>query len=83
MEPGTLAAGSRTRLWLSLTNGMAESNDGGRHWTGLPNAFDPGGWSTELSVLDASHAWLLAPGAGLWRTRDGVHWQAVKPLNTG
>jgi photosystem II stability/assembly factor-like uncharacterized protein len=83
MEPGTLAAGSPTRLWLSLTNGVAESNDGGRHWTGLPNAFDPGGWMTELSVLDARHAWVLAPGAGLWRTRDGLHWQPVEPLNTG
>jgi photosystem II stability/assembly factor-like uncharacterized protein len=81
-EPSALAAGSRTRLWLSLTNGFAESNDGGRYWT-YPTVVDPYGWSTTLNVLDADHAWLLAAGAGLWRTTDGVQWHAIGPLNTG
>lgn len=40
-EPSALAAGSQSRLWLSLTNGLAESNDGGRRWIGVPQAFDP------------------------------------------
>jgi photosystem II stability/assembly factor-like uncharacterized protein len=82
-EPGALAAGSQTRLWLSLTNGLAESGDGGRRWSGVPQAFDPSGASTEIDVLNADHAWLLAPGAGLWRTTDGVRWSAVGPLNGG
>jgi photosystem II stability/assembly factor-like uncharacterized protein len=82
-EPSALAAGSQTRLWLSLTNGLAESNDGGRRWTGVPRAFDPGGWSTVIDVFDANHAWVLASGAGLWRTTDGLRWRADGPLNTG
>jgi photosystem II stability/assembly factor-like uncharacterized protein len=82
-EPSALAAGSDARLWLSLTNGLAESNDGGRRWTDVPQAFDTGGWTTVIDVFSASHAWLLAPGAGLWRTTDGLHWRAIRPLNTG
>lgn len=82
-EPSALAAGSRSRLWLSLTNGLAESNDGGRRWIGVPRAFDPGGWPSVIDVFDADHAWLLAAGAGLWRTADGLHWDAEGPLNTG
>ena len=82
-EPSALAAGSQTRLWLSLTNGLAESNDGGRRWTAVPRAADPGGWPSVIDVLSARHAWLLASGAGLWRTSDGTHWRAIAPLNTG
>jgi len=81
-EPGALAAGSPNRLWLSLTNGLAESDNGGQTWNNVAAAFDPGGWPTVISVLDTSHAWVLAPGAGLWRTTDGQDWQAVGPLNT-
>jgi hypothetical protein len=80
-EPSALAAGSRTRLWMSLSNGLAESNDGGRHWTSA-RIINPEGWSTTLDVLDADHAWLLAAGAGLWRTTDGIHWHTIGPLNT-
>jgi hypothetical protein len=82
-EPSALAAGSQTRLWLSLTNDLAESNDGGHHWTSVPHVANTSGWVTMLDALSASHAWLLAPGAGLWRTTDGLHWGAVGPLNTG
>lgn len=82
-EPSALAAGSPTRLWLSLTNGLAESNDSGRQWTDVPHAFDPGGWSTVIDVFDPEHAWVLAPGTGLWRTTDGLLWHADGPLNTG
>ena len=80
-EPSALATGSRTRLWMSLTNGLAESNDGGRRWT-FARIINPEGWSTTLDVLDADHAWLLAAGAGLWRTTDGIHWHTIGPLNT-
>jgi photosystem II stability/assembly factor-like uncharacterized protein len=81
-EPSALAAGSHRRLWLSLTNGLAESNDGGRSWT-YPRIVNPYGWETVFDVLDADHAWLLAPGAGPWRTTDGLRWRAIRPLNTG
>jgi hypothetical protein len=80
-EPSALAAGSDGRLWLSLTNGLAESDDGGHRWT-YPRIVNPYGWETMLNVLDANHAWLLAPGAGLWRTTDGLHWRAISSLNT-
>lgn len=82
-EPGALAAGSQTRLWLSLTNGLAQSSNGGRHWTKVPQAFDPGGWSTVIDALNTDHAWVLAPGAGLWNTTNGTDWHADGPLNVG
>jgi photosystem II stability/assembly factor-like uncharacterized protein len=81
-EPGALAAGSRRRLWLSLINRLAESNDAGRRWT-YPSVFNQDGAATALDVLDARHAWLLASGAGLWRTTGGLRWRVVGPLNTG
>lgn len=82
-EPSALAAGSRSRLWLSLTNGLAESNDGGRRWASVPQAWDPSGWETVIDAGNANHAWVLAPGAGLWRTTDGLDWHAIPPLNDG
>lgn len=81
-EPSALAAGSSNRLWLSVTNGLAETDDGGKTWTNVPTVFNVGGWSTTLSVLNATHAWLLAPGAGLWSTTDGEHWEPIGPLHT-
>ena len=81
-EPSSLAAGSPTRLWLALTNGLTESDDAGRRWTAVGTVRNLGGWSSTLSVLNARHAWLLAAGAGLWRTTDGAHWQPVGALNT-
>jgi hypothetical protein len=82
-EPGALAAGSPKRLWLSLTNGLAESNDGGRRWTNVPRAFDPAGWGTVIDAATANDAWILAPGAGMWRTTDGLDWHPIRPLNDG
>jgi photosystem II stability/assembly factor-like uncharacterized protein len=81
-EPSALATGSPTRLWLSLTNGLAQSNDGGRRWT-YPPVVNQGGWPTAFNVLDANHAWLIASGSGLWRTTDGLRWRSIGPLNTG
>ncbi len=82
-EPSALAAGSTKRVWLATTNGLAESADGGKTWNDVPAAFDPGGWPTVISVLDARHAWLLAPGAGLWSTTDGENWKPTGSLHTG
>jgi photosystem II stability/assembly factor-like uncharacterized protein len=81
-EPSALAAGSAQRVWLSTTNWLAESDNAGRTWADVSSAFDPGGWPTVISVLDATHAWLLAPGAGLWSTTDGAHWKPTGPLHT-
>jgi photosystem II stability/assembly factor-like uncharacterized protein len=80
MEPSALAAGSRSRLWLALINSLAESDDGGRRWATLPGVNLGGGRST-LAALNSTHAWLLAPGAGLWRTTNGLRWTAIGPLN--
>ncbi len=82
-EPSALAAGSATRLWLALTNDLAESNDGGHHWMGVSGVVNTGGYQTVLDALSASHAWLLAPGAGLWRTTNGRQWTPTGPMNTG
>jgi photosystem II stability/assembly factor-like uncharacterized protein len=82
-EPSALAAGSAQRVWLATTNWLAESDDGGKTWNNVPAASDPGGWPTVISVLDARHAWLLAPGAGLWSTTDGENWKPTGPLHTG
>ncbi len=83
-EPSALAAGSANRLWLALVNGLQESENGGRSWSMTPPAaIDPNGWMSTISVLDARHAWVLAPGAGLWRTTDGHDWQTIGALNTG
>ena len=83
-EPSALAAGSGSRLWLALVNGLDQSDTGGLTWSMVPPAaVDPSGWTTTISVLDARHAWVLAPGAGMWRTTDGHDWQVIGPLNTG
>jgi photosystem II stability/assembly factor-like uncharacterized protein len=81
-EPGAMAAGSTRRFWLALQNGLAQSTDAGAHWNGVPKV-NPEGASTSFDVLSPTTAWLLAPGAGMWRTTDGSHWQAVGPLHTG
>ena len=65
-----------------MTNDLAESNDGGHHWTSVSGVVNTDGYATVLDVLSTSHAWLLAPGAGLWRTTNGPHWGRVGPLNT-
>lgn len=80
-EPSALAAGSTQRVWLATTNGLAESDDGGRTWSDVPSAYEPAGWPRTISVLNARHAWLLAAGAGLWSTTDGEHWKPTGPLH--
>lgn len=81
-EPDALIAGSPSRLWLSLQNNLSESADGGFRWHDVP-AINPQGMTTTFDVLSSRIAWLLAPGGGLWRTRDGSAWHAISPLNTG
>lgn len=81
-EPDALIAGSPTRLWLSLQNNLSESADGGFRWQDVP-AINPQGMTTTFDVVSSRIAWLLAPGAGLWRTTNGSAWHTISPLNTG
>jgi photosystem II stability/assembly factor-like uncharacterized protein len=81
-EPDALAAPSRTRLWYSGYNSIARSDDGGRRWTGS-SGVNPEGATTYFDALSPTHVWLIAPGAGLWSTTDGIDWHPVGPLNTG
>lgn len=98
LPPSALAAGSQTRLWLSLDQ-LVRSNDGcpTRYWLSLTHGLvesNDGGerwsnvhvclaWATAFDVLNGSHAWLLGSGVGLWNTTDGLHWRADGPLHTG
>ncbi len=75
-EPNALAAGSHTRLWLAAQNSMYESEDAGFTWHEVP-AVNPQGGPAAFDVLSPRHAWLLAPGQGLWRTMDGRQWSAL------
>jgi photosystem II stability/assembly factor-like uncharacterized protein len=81
-EPNALAAPSRTRLWLAGYNSMTRSDDGGRRWAGI-HGVNPDGETAYFDALSPTHGWLIAAGAGMWSTTDGVHWHAVGPLNTG
>ena len=81
-EPNALAAGSSSRLWLALQNGLAVTSDGGRRWTAV-RSVDPQGIGVQFDVRSARTAWLLAPGAALWRTTDGIHWRLVGPDHAG
>jgi hypothetical protein len=42
-----------------------------------------GGYFGQFDVLAGIVAWLLAPGAGLWRITDGTSWQAVGGAGPG
>jgi photosystem II stability/assembly factor-like uncharacterized protein len=75
-EPNAMAAGSPSRLWLCFQNSVAESDDAGRSWTGVPGV-NPQGNPAAFDVLSPTHAWLLATGQGLWRTTDGRRWRAL------
>jgi hypothetical protein len=35
---------------------------------------DPQGAPGQFDVLSGTLAWMLAPGAGLWQTTDGITW---------
>ena len=80
-EPSSLQAGSSSRLWLSLTNGLSESTDAGRTWRTVRSAFDKGGQPSAISVLGPTHAWLLAASTGIWRTTNGRSWRKVGRLH--
>ena len=71
----TIAAGSPEVLWLATPNTVTESTDGGMTWS--QSLFNPQGTFGQFSVQSSTHAWLLAPDAGLWHTTDGTTWRPV------
>jgi photosystem II stability/assembly factor-like uncharacterized protein len=72
-----IAAGSADRLWIVTPNTMSLSDDGGASWSTI--LLNPqGAWSLgQFDVLSGTDVWLLAPGAGLWQTSDGITWHAI------
>ena len=71
----TIAAGSPELLWLATPNTVTESTDGGVTWS--QSLFNPQGTFGQFDVQSSSHAWLLAPDAGLWHTTNGTNWRPV------
>jgi hypothetical protein len=68
-----IAAGSPEVLWLATPNTVTESTDGGVTWS--QSLFNPQGTFGQFDVQSSTHAWLLAPNAGLWHTTDGTTWR--------
>jgi hypothetical protein len=72
---------SSRRLWLGTSLGeVFASNDGGVHWRPVPGLNTEGAYPEYFDVLSASRAWLIAPGTGVWRTTDGVHWRKLNAV---
>lgn len=78
-DPGQLAVvGNGARQWLVTVNGLAASTTSGRAWYAVGRVpLAAAGELATISFLTPTRGWLLAPGAGLWRTRDGRHWARV------
>lgn len=70
-----MAAAAPDRLWIVTPNTFSGSHDGGVTWTRL--LMNPQGYSGQLDVWPGTMAWLLVPGAGLWRTSNGVSWHEI------
>jgi photosystem II stability/assembly factor-like uncharacterized protein len=76
-EPRAFVAGPGNRLWVSFAeDGLAYSNDLGRFWVDT-RAGNSDADPSSLDVLNGTHAWLVTPGVGLWRTTDATHWRAL------
>jgi photosystem II stability/assembly factor-like uncharacterized protein len=71
-----IAAGSPAVLWLATISGVEQSTDAGVRWRPV-RGIDPQGALATFDLRSATLAWLLAPGAGLWRTTDGTRWQPL------
>ncbi len=74
-DDAVIAAGTPRRLWIATPNTLSTSGDGGTVWSRV--LFNLGGYLGQFDVLSGTVAWLLAPGAGLWQTTDGMTWRAV------
>lgn len=81
--PTAISAFSPALLWSVGLNYTAYSSDAGQSWSVL-NAINPGGsYPVTLDVLSPTDVWLLAPGTGMWRTTDGLHWAQLGPYFLG
>ncbi len=74
-DGAAIAAGTPHLLWIATPNTLSLSTDGGTSWSRA--GVDPGGYLGQFDVLPGASAWLLAPGAGLWQTTDGMTWHAI------
>ncbi len=74
-DGAVIAAASADRLWIVTPNTISVSTDGGAFWS--TSMLDPQGSLGQFDVLSGTVAWLLAPGAGLWRTTNGVTWRPI------
>jgi hypothetical protein len=74
-DGAVIAAGSAGRLWIVTPNTISVSTDGGASWS--TTQLDPQGFLGQFDVLSSTLAWVLAPGAGLWQTTDGITWRPV------
>ena len=74
-DGAVIAAGSADRLWIVTPNTISVSTDGGAFWS--TSTLDPQGSLGQFDVLSGTVAWLLAPGAGLWQTTNGVTWRPI------
>jgi hypothetical protein len=75
-EVFTIVAGSASRLWLSIADGMAQSTDGGARWAVI-RAGSLLGMGSSFDVFSPRRAWALAPGTGLWGTSNGTAWHRI------
>jgi hypothetical protein len=60
-------------VWATTIAGLEVSTDGGATWASAPGASGDFSSAT-ISTAGPRSAWLVAPGQGLWRSNDGVHW---------
>jgi photosystem II stability/assembly factor-like uncharacterized protein len=62
---------------------LLRTGNDGRTWSVL-SAINPAeSYPVTLDVLSPARAWLLAPGTGMWRTTDGLHWVQLGPYFLG
>jgi photosystem II stability/assembly factor-like uncharacterized protein len=70
------SSGDGADLWQESTvGGLSESDNGGVTWRNLsggPRAQAP------IDNLGATAAWLVQPGTGIWRTRNGTTWSLLR-----
>jgi hypothetical protein len=74
-DGAVIAAGSPHRLWIVTPNTISVSTNGGAFWS--TTMLDPQGSLGQFDVLSGTLAWVLAPGAGLWQTTNGITWRPV------
>lgn len=76
-----LAVLSTATAWLFPDRaGVLETTDGGRSWKSASGLVEAGfvvGGSGNVVFVDPTHGWVCEIGTGLWRTENGVTWEAL------